>query len=58
MEKNVDRFDEVLFCMKLFVYWSKIIYEVFLEFGLKIHIGVDGKKSKSEAMYFPGVRWL
>ena len=34
---------------------SKIIYEVFQEFGLKMHLKFDGKKSKSEAMYFPGV---
>ena len=70
--KNVDRFEEVLFCMNLIFYaddagfifgsreqlieGSKIIYEVFQEFGLKMHIGVDGGTSKSEAMYFPGVK--
>ena len=35
---------------------SKIIYEVFQEFGPKMHIGVDDETSKSEAMYFPGVK--
>ena len=32
---------------------AEIIYKHFARFGLIMHIGRDGKKSKTEAMYFP-----
>jgi hypothetical protein len=35
----------------------QLIFSVFKEFGLICHFGRHGSKSKTETMYFPGLRY-
>ena len=41
---------------------SNIIYKTMAKFGLQMHIGENGKNSKSETMFFPStdtmLRWM